>query len=226
VAAAATASIAHLKASGAERAAQRAAVACDESRIDQVPAYPCCRAITLHCACHGGRRGTLASGAKRCVARKRHRNLHHSRVNLSNCTARRRASCALRRDRFHDSALIAQLATAMVEVWQQPRASRSECRCDGRTIRPRSVTAGCDMPLQRRVVMLHSLRPSQFRPGQLVWTPSQCPECDREFVIACRISCHSRALLRCWRPERSNRVLCVSAPPVACLAGRSRQGWG
>ena len=32
--------------------------------------------------------------------------------------------------------------------------------------------------------MLHSLRPSQFVPGRLGWTPSKCPECDRQFVFA------------------------------------------
>ena len=32
--------------------------------------------------------------------------------------------------------------------------------------------------------MLHSLLPAKFVPGQLVWTPSKCPECDRQFVTA------------------------------------------
>jgi hypothetical protein len=32
--------------------------------------------------------------------------------------------------------------------------------------------------------MLHSLLPAKFVPGQLLWTPSKCPECDREFTFA------------------------------------------
>jgi 5-aminolevulinate synthase len=50
---------------------------------------------------------------------------------------------------FHDSALIAHPATAMVECGNSS-GFRSECRCDGRTIRLRSLPPAADMPWQRR----------------------------------------------------------------------------
>ncbi len=114
VAAAATASIAHLKASGAERAAQRAAVAATKAALTKsgLPVLPSDTHIVP----------VMVGDAELCqrasdVLLERHR-IYIQPINYPTVppgTERLRITPGP----FHDSALIAQLATAMVEVWQQ-----------------------------------------------------------------------------------------------------------
>ena len=114
VAAAATASIAHLKTSGAERAAQRAAVAATKAALTKsgLPVLPSDTHIVP----------VMVGDAELCqrasdVLLERHR-IYIQPINYPTVppgTERLRITPGP----FHDSALIAQLATAMVEVWQQ-----------------------------------------------------------------------------------------------------------
>jgi 5-aminolevulinate synthase len=114
VAAAATASIAHLKASGAERAAQRAAVSATKAALTKsgLPVLPSDTHIVP----------VMVGDAELCqrasdVLLERHR-IYIQPINYPT-VPRGTERLRITPGPFHDSVHVAQLATAMVEVWQQ-----------------------------------------------------------------------------------------------------------
>src|SRR5258707_14858454 len=140
VAAAATASIAHLKTSGTERAAQRAAVAATKAALTKsgLPVLSNDTHIVP----------VMVGDAELCqhasdMLLERHR-IYIQPINYPT-VPRGTERLRITPGPFHDRALIAQLATALVEVWQQLGLPL------GVPLHPATlVTPADDMPLQRR----------------------------------------------------------------------------